>query len=421
MPHFAVMMKWYRLALFNLVVLAALGLLLRYKISFPLEIFEQKNILHAHSHFAFSGWLSFILQLLVLNKFTTDYEKNLRFWHRFFTVSTVINYGMIVSFIWVGYTGMSIALSTLTLFLSYIFIFKIFKALPLSDNSKISVAFLKASLWFLVLSSLGSYALALVIATKSTHQYWYHNALYFFLHFQYNGWFTFAVLAFFIKSLERSAAFNLKHARRFFMLLAVTCIPSYLFTSLWHQRPIVITTIIIITAVVQTCSLYYLFQLLYKNTKHVFAQMPVICKWLYSLAILAFVLKILLQLLSGYPQLGQLAFGFRPIIIGYLHLIFLAFITMYLIALLADLKIIDLNYRITSFGLITFAAGIIINEILLAIQGLAAISYIYLPQINLWLFGNTFILLAGAILLFIASGKKDNATHYSSKSIFNFK
>lgn len=399
------MKKWYTIALFNLVVLALLGLILRYKINFPLSFIKQENLLHAHSHFAFNGWISFLLQLLLLDEFTSSYEKETKFWNKFFVASTIVNYAMIISFAWVGYAAISIVLSTAALWLSYAFAYKVYTSLPPSGNKKISILFVKGSLLFLLLSSLGPYALALLIATKSSDAYWLHNSLYFFLHFQYNGWFTFAVLAFLMKKLEVSSTFNVKQARAFFLLLAFTCIPSYLFTSLWHHRPFGITLIIIITAILQTAALYFLWRLLYKNMKRVYSNLPAICRWLYSLAISAFILKVLLQFFSVQPQLAQLAFGFRPIIIGYLHLIFLAFISMYLLAFIADRKIILVSYRITTIGLVTFAAGIIVNEVLLAIQGFAAIYYLFLPKINMLLFANTFILVLGAILLFIATKK----------------
>lgn len=397
--------KWYTVALFNLVVLAILGLALRYKINFPLPLFEQENLLHAHSHFAFNGWIGFLLQVLLVNEFTDDYSKSKRFWDRFFIASTIVNYGMIISFAWVGYAGISIVLSTIALWLSYAFAYKIYKALPFEVNRKVSTHFVKGSLFFLLLSSLGPYALAIIIASTIAEPYWSHNALYFFLHFQYNGWFTFAVLALLIKKLETSIAFNIKNARIFFLLLAVTCIPSYLFTSLWHHRPVSITVVIIITALLQTAALFFLWSLLKKNMKSVFLNLPGICRWLYSLAISAFILKILLQFFSVQPKLAQLAFGFRPIIIGYLHLIFLAFISMYLLGFMADKKIISVDHKVTIAGLITFAGGIIINEILLAIQGFAAIYYLFLPKLNLLLFINTFTLVAGAILLFVAAKK----------------
>lgn len=405
------MKKWYTVALFNLVVLALLGLTLRYKINFALPLFEQANLLHAHSHFAFNGWIGFLLQVLIVDEFTNDYKESPRFWNRFFIASTIVNYAMIISFAYVSYAFMSIVLSTLALWLSYAFAYKIYKILPPLESKKVSTKFVKGSLFFLLLSSLGPYALSVLIATKNADAYWSHNALYFLLHFQYNGWFTFAVLALLIKKLEASVAFNVKQARIFFLLLAATCIPSYLFTSLWHHRPFSITITIIITAILQTAALYFLWKLLRKNMKSVYENLPLICRWLYSLAISAFILKVLLQFFSVQPQLAQLAFGFRPIIIGYLHLIFLAFISMYLLAFMADKKILSLSYRITSIGLITFAAGIIINEILLAIQGFADIYYLFLPKLNLILFANTFVLVAGAILLFIAARKPEANPH----------
>jgi hypothetical protein len=420
--HFALMKKWYYVALFNLVVLAFLGLVLRYKINFPLPVFQQENLLHAHSHFAFNGWISFVLQLLILDEFTDDYRTSTKFWNRFFILSTIVNYAMIVSFAWVGYAGVSILLSTVALWLSYAFAYKIYKAIPAENKARISTKFINASLFFLLISSLGPYALATVIASKSSHQYWYHNALYFFLHFQYNGWFTFAVLGFLFKKLEQSATFNIRQANRFFSLLFYTCIPSYFLTALWHHRPVAITALNVVTAISQTAALVFLWQLLYQNMKNVYLNLPSICRWLYSFSIVAFIIKILLQFFSVHPVLGQLAFGFRPIIIGYLHLIFLAFVTMYLLGFLADKGIINLKYRISSYGLTIFAAGIIINEVLLAIQGIASIYYLYMPNLNLLLFINTFTLLAGAVTLFAAARKREIVTYnFSTQTLKSLK
>ncbi len=410
--------KWYGVAFLNLVVLSILGLLLRYKINFELGWLQQKNLLHAHSHFAFTGWITFILQLFILDEFCSYSKRSARYWSRFFAVSTFVNYALVISFIVAGYSAISITLSTVSIVLSYIFAYKVYKLLAPADSNKVSTLFIKGSLLFLVLSSFGTYALTLIITTHSPHQYWYHNALYFFLHFQYNGWFTFAVLGFLMKKLEVSKAYNYDDARRFFWLLAVTCVPAYFFTSLWHDRPVPITVIIIITAVIQTGALYYLYKLLAKNRKHVFESQPAICRWLYSVAVSAFILKILLQFFSAFPKLQQLAFGFRPIIIGYLHLIFLVFVTLYIISFAAEKKIIAPHRTITLLGLAIFSAGVILNELLLAIQGFAAISYQYFPWLNKLLYYDTYIMLAGAVFLFNASFNREDVRFYSSKPIF---
>ena len=53
--------KWIRISLFNLLVVALLGVLMRYKIGFSFPFFDQKYLQHAHSHFAFAGWVSQML------------------------------------------------------------------------------------------------------------------------------------------------------------------------------------------------------------------------------------------------------------------------------------------------------------------------------------------------------------------------
>jgi hypothetical protein len=395
------MKKWYRLALFNLLVLASLGLVLRFKINFSLPFLEQKNLLHAHSHFAFNGWLSFLLQLILLHGFTNDYNRSKKKWDRFFLLSTFINYAMIASFTLVGYAGISIVFSTIALWLSYYFCYHIYSKLPANEDKLISIKFVKAALFFLILSSIGPYALAIIMAVKSSHQYWYHNALYFFLHFQYNGWFTFAVMALLFKKLEKSWTYNPAPAKAFYLLLLTTCIPAYLFTSLWHHRPIVVTIIILITALLQTAALYFLWQLLHKNTKQVYTGLPSVCKNLYTISIVSFIIKILLQFFSIHPQISRLAFGFRPVIIAYLHLIFLAFVSLYLLSYLTENNILNASKKESRIALFLFSAGVIINELLLGMQGLSAIYYLYFPSLNLLLFANTFIIVAGALLLFI--------------------
>ena len=404
------MKKWYTLALFNLLVVTLLGLVLRYKINFDLPFIEQKNVLHAHSHFAFNGWLSFLLQLFLIEYFAENYQENKKFWDRFLLISTILNYGMIITFSWKGYAPVSIILSTLALWLSYLFAYRMFKCLS-KTNSSASKNFIKASLFFLVLSSLGPYALAVLAITKSAHQFWYHNALYFFLHFQYNGWFTFAIMGLLFMRLEKIPAFNHVQAKKFFTILALTCIPSFLLSALFVEKPMVISIINVATVIAQAISLIYLWKLLRNNYKHIFYKLPGPAKWLYSLSILALTLKVILQLFSAHPQAAQVAFGFRPIIIGYLHLVFLVFASLFLLGLMVENKIINCKDTFAKYGVGLFTVGVIINEILLAIQGFASILFIYLPITNRLLFINTFTMFFGAALLFYCALKTNRIDH----------
>src|SRR5450755_456848 len=47
-----------KFSLISLAAVAFLGCILRYKIAFSLSFINQKYLLHAHSHFAFTGWIT---------------------------------------------------------------------------------------------------------------------------------------------------------------------------------------------------------------------------------------------------------------------------------------------------------------------------------------------------------------------------
>ena len=57
---------WIRFSIFNLMLVALLGLLMRYKILFEFPLLDQKSLQHSHSHFAFAGWVSHTLITLLI-------------------------------------------------------------------------------------------------------------------------------------------------------------------------------------------------------------------------------------------------------------------------------------------------------------------------------------------------------------------
>ena len=116
---------------------------------------------------------------------------------------------------------------------------------------------------------------------------------------------------------------------------------------------------------------------------------------------MALTVKLFLQLGSTIPSLSDLAFGFRPIVIGYLHLVLLGVITLFLLGyMFAENHFIPNKKTFTAA--FVFATGVILNEALLMIQGTAAISYTTIPFINEMLLGTALILFSGALLMMIA-------------------
>jgi hypothetical protein len=108
--------------------------------------------------------------------------------------------------------------------------------------------------------------------------------------------------------------------------------------------------------------------------------------------------KFLLQTGSLHPGLAKLAFGFRPIVIGYLHLVLLGLLTIFLIAYLKHIDAIPAGgWRKT--GLVTLVAGIVLQEVLLLVQGVMAINYSGIPYINESLLISALVMFSGISLL----------------------
>ena len=395
--------RFTKIALLNLLLVAAIGVILRYKIAFSLPFIDQKYLLHGHSHFAFAGWITHALMLLLLGYLAAQkgdvvYKK----YRWILNANLVTAYGMLISFPLQGYGLFSIIFSTLSIFVSYAFAIMYWKDLNNLPEKKISHWWMKASLFFNALSSAGAFGLAFMMVTKNSHQNWYLAAVYFFLHFQYNGWFLFACIGLATHKFLNSVPDVI--LKKIFWLFAAACIPAYLLSALWLPIPLWLYVIVVMAAFSQLAGGIILAQQIKKQLFFIRLKLNTTAQWLLFLSAIALSIKLLLQLGSTIPLLSTIAFGFRPIVIGYLHLILLGVITLFLLGFMVAEKYIRLNSMML-IGIKTFTAGIIINEIFLMTQGIAAMNYIPIPYINEALLLAACILFAGIVLLNISQQK----------------
>ncbi|HSN62320.1 MAG TPA: hypothetical protein VLR49_15385, partial [Ferruginibacter sp.] len=149
--------------------------------------------------------------------------------------------------------------------------------------------------------------------------------------------------------------------------------------------------LVVLASLVQTAGWVFFIKLLLSHTSYLKENFLKTSGWILKLSVLACSIKIILQLFSVIPFLSKLAFGFRPIVIGYLHLVLLGVITLFLLGYLVSSQIIKTDQK-TFLGIGIFVGGIFLNELLLMIQGVAAISSIMIPYLN------EFLLLAAGVL-----------------------
>jgi hypothetical protein len=397
--------RYLKIAFLNLLVVAFLGVLMRYKILYSLPFIDQKNLLHGHSHFAFSGWITQTLMVLLVAYLSkaTGKDEFITF-KKLLLANLITAYGMLIAFPIQGYGMVSIFFSTLSVFISYIFAFFFWKDLNKIENQNVAHYWFKAGLLLNVFSSIGTFGLAFMMANKIADQTWYLAAVYFYLHFQYNGWFFFTCMGLFYFILPTKIIATNK-LKRIFWLFALASIPAYFLSTLWMSLPLWVYILVVLASFVQVIAWIVFVRVLFTSRNIIITTISKEVKWLFGLSAVALTIKLLLQLSSTIPYLSQLAFGFRSIVIAYLHLVLLGVITIFLLGYIFTLNVLAVK-KTTVYGVIIFVIGIFLNELMLMLQGVASFSYTIIPYTNELLLSFALMMFSGIILLLVSQLRK---------------
>jgi hypothetical protein len=396
---------WLKFSLVNLCIVALLGLLMRYKIGFEFPYFNQKSLQHSHSHFAFSGWISHTLMVLIIHFLQKKMTGSVGFkYNKIIIINLACSYGMLVSFILQGYGFYSIFFSTASILAAYGFAYYFFKDLRQLSQKSLAINWFKAALGFNIISSLGTFYLAYMMVTKNIYQDEYLASIYYYLHFQYNGWFFFGCMGLLFDFFNLQEIEN-RFYKKSFQLFFASCIPAYFLSTLWLNMPLWLYIITVMAAFIQVYAWFRLIYILSKKNFEILQNYPFFLRYILLFVGFALSVKLLLQLGSTIPVLSQLAFGFRPIVIAYLHLILLAVISLSLLFYIYANHFFQLR-KTTRVGIILFSIGVILNEIVLAVQGLASFSYIVIPFVNQMLFSIAVLMVIGIITTTLYSVKK---------------
>lgn len=390
---------WLRISLFNLLIVAFFGTVMRYKIGFEFPHFDQKHLQHAHSHFAFIGWITHTLFVLMIGILQRDaLSINVAHYKKLIIINLICSYGMLISFSIQGYGAFSIGFLTFSVLISYLFAYRFFRDLKNVGHRPYTNWF-TAALWLNIISSLGTFTLAFMMASHNFDQNIHLASLYFYLHFQYNGFFMFVCMGLFLTQIYQLNPEYKQHSRIFWMFF-LSCIPAYFLSILWAKIPLWLYSLVLVAAIIQLVAWIDFLISLKKSiiSKDTFFRSG---RYLFLIIAMAVSVKLVLQLGSTIPAVSKLAFGFRPIIIAYLHLILLAIISVFLVSYFYIYKLIQIN-RLTTVALVLFVVGVYLNEIVLGIQGIASFSYTVVPKANEMLFGIAVLILTSLVLLFLS-------------------
>ncbi len=402
---------WITASLLNLCITAFLGFCLRSKFLFPISFINYRYFISAHSHFAFGGWVTLALMTLFVYYLLPPQAAQRKIYQHIFWGIEITSLGMAVSFPFGGYTMISSAFASFFILYTYAFVFVYIKDLSKTGINR-SVKYLSiAALVCLFISSVGPWTLAYILSTNSGDSNLYREAVYTYLHFQYNGFFTLSIFAvFFHRIMNHLDEEGKRGIYQFTVLMICTILPTLFLSLLWY-RSLWIKYLAIFGSVLILLTMIRFFLLKKFLHKRSYFNHPIAgVFWLFS--ILSFMIKMLLQMGIVIPGLGDLVFGYRPIIIGFLHLIFLGFASFFILSVYIESDLFSFRIRLTKFSLVAFAFGVILNETILLVQGIGLFMGYNHPAYAwlLWL---------AAIILFLSAGAIATARIRSKKLIDN--
>ncbi len=356
--------KHSKIALLYFLIIALLGVLLRvfFVASIPAE---YTYLVHTHSHVALLGWLYTGLTTLIYKFYLIDLpiEKKYKriFW---FTQVTII--GMLLSFPFTGYALFSIIFSTLFLIASYFFSWLVFKHTPKEKKQTNSYKCIRIALWYMIISSIGPWALGIIMNTLGNASDLYRNAIYFYLHFQYNGWFILALFGSLFYFLEHEQiSISRKVFQRFFWSINSGAVLTLGISLLWTKPHNLVYIISGLGALLQLYAFGILGKELFTFRKEIQRKCTRLFYNLLKLTALLFLAKLILQFIGAIPYFAEVIAYTKDFVIGYLHWIFLGVVSIALLGFLNHFKLIQLSKN----SMILYLIGFIATEVFIFYKG----------------------------------------------------
>jgi hypothetical protein len=178
------------------------------------------------------------------------------------------------------------------------------------------------------------------------------------------------VLGLLFKFLENNnIQYNRKYAIKFYWLFTIAVIPATALSLIGMDFSKYIMIPAYFAAILQAVALLYFLLSLTGKLLVSLKQKNKLFQLYFTTFLASFILKTILQCLSVIPIFKPYAFGNKSVIIAYLHLSLIGSISFFLIAMMIEMKWLNIN-KFTWIGSILLVIGFVYTESLLTIGGL---------------------------------------------------
>ncbi|WP_019039103.1 hypothetical protein [Psychroflexus tropicus] len=397
-----ILKQQFRSGFIYFLITAVLGFLLRLE-STPFSIdlpTAYRFWVHTHSHIALLGWVYLGLSSLLVY-FFIDKSQSLKHYLKLFWATQFCILGMLICFPIQGYALFSIIFSTLFLILSYIFFGFLLKHTQSRVRQKKSFLIIKWALLYMVLSSIGPWALGGIMVTLGNQSVWYKLSIYFYLHFQYNAWFILAAIGLLLFLLEKvNLQIEKKAFNKFFVLFNLGTIFSAFLSALWAFSHWAIYGLANLGSLCLWVGLFYFWTSVKNPLKSFYKNQSSQTKFILIFLLGVFLLKFVMQSLGGIPYFVTITAINVDLVIGYLHWFFLGFISLFLLFMASYLRWIKLSN--ISLGL--FVSGFLLTEISIFYRaGMAVFHFPMLPSLNIHIAAYSLLLVLSIFWILVES------------------
>lgn len=384
--------RYLGIPLLNFLIAAFLGLFMRYvhvgSVAIP---YRYKFLVHAHSHIAILGWVYLALFGLLIAAFLPDWHRKYK---RIFWATQISIIGMLLSFPFQGYAVFSIIFSSLHVIVSYIFIYHFWRDTKAQQSPASKM--MHAALLYMFISTIGLWFMAPIMAMKIKGG-WDQVAIQFFLHFQFNGWFIFAVLGLLFKKLNIK---NSKDFRKFFLYLSLSLPLTFALPISWYFKSPIWWWSNAAGIILQLIAVWYLIKLLKPKFKEYWQNANQLKHILIVFIAISFFLKVFLQSGALIPSLADSVNLYPNFVIGFIHLTMLGLISGFLFLYLLEFKNFHGRNLMLRTGIYLFIFGVFSTEVILFIQGLLFyLDMDMFPNYHLLLFLASMVLVLGILAI----------------------
>ncbi len=378
------------------IITILLGLSLR--VSYIADVFFNiRHVTHSHSHIGLLGWIYTILSSLICQYFLRETDRKPYF--ILFLCTQFCILGMLFSFPFGGYFLYSIIFSSLFIICTYWFSifflkrskkynfirFSISKSVDTEHDKPLSLKFVHWGIYFLILSSIGIWLLPLAIVKAGKGSDWYNSALYFFLHFQYNGWFLAVLFGLLVGEIEYKSLLNSKRLKGALYNFVIGTIGSVTLSWVGFFNEPILYIIGNISGFLLLASIFELYRAYMQLEKPAF---------LMQMFLLLCMLKTIFMFLGSFPWIAEVVLPNREFVISYLHFTFLGVIGFGVLHFLEK----NLHIHFPYWSLSLYTTAFVGSEILITYKGIAILCELFVPD-NYYL-----LLVVFSSLFFIAVG-----------------